>query len=94
MTKLLDWFRSHTEDRIPNWTPRRVDQYHKETLKMYGRGETAYEWSKRYAQSCHADLGPILATPSGALRPRSRTRSLTNAPASVPGVRIYRDECR
>lgn len=47
VSRLLIWLRGDTLV-IPSWTPARVKAAEKETLRMLGRGETAYTWSKRF----------------------------------------------
>ena len=58
MNAFLRWLIPDTA--VANWTPARAKYYERETLKMLGRGETAYAWSLQFRDSCLQDLGPIL----------------------------------
>ena len=46
----LDWLFGRSEI-IPAWTPEKAQYYERETLKMLGRGETGYAWSRQFRRS-------------------------------------------
>jgi hypothetical protein len=50
MMHFLRWLFFASERPVANWTPQRASYYEKQTLKILGRGETAYEWSGQFAK--------------------------------------------
>lgn len=57
--RLISWCCSDSPLYVPHWTPEKARKHERNTLRMLGRGETAYAWSARFRQR-----KPVLKMPA------------------------------